>query len=296
MSEPFFKITNFKKFDSKILPLGKNVFINGKIRSGKTQLLWAYAIFLRSYNSKKDIFNFSNDFHNTFDQNLGSDNPNQNSYSSDFESLIKNCPKQNLNTPYCEFSGIVDQKLFEFKLFSNCFIKISTIYEKNRIEFVYVNNFCIFSKKNCKYFTFSSIDQGQRIRYHLLDNIDKGSILKFMKKLFNITKIKQKKDYSIMLYEIDNESHEFQMEIMYQSSCVQKIFSSLILFYTLKNFKSEEKYYIIDSPECNLDNFLLKKILDKIFKLSKKNNIKIIMASSLSELCSYYNEDEIISL
>lgn len=87
-------------------------------------------------------------------------------------------------------------------------------------------------------------------------------------------------------------------ELMVQSASFQKVFATLVLFFTLFecNNNATDKYFIVDEPDVLLDKQTARVFVDQLLSLSSKHGIKLIITSSNKNIMKMFKEQDIFLL
>ena len=285
-------ITNFKKFSTLSLPLGKDVVITGKSGTGKTQILWAYLLFFKAFNGKRSdgtypSIHLKSEAMTLLDPRFTG--------IHDYTSFLNKYEKGKGRAEFEANFPDKNNNLINFKVTlhagSNFVLTNGSLllYSNNTIQFAYMKSSYLFTgHKIIPSRVITSCDNSLRYRYYTLNLESHDKIHTFMESTFGTKRVKDSSnDY--ILFEVDNVN----LDIMFLSVGVQKVFAALILLYCLiETPQNDLKYYLMDDIETDLDENVVETFYKYLLDICKYNSINLIVTSRNSN--HTFSEDTLL--
>jgi predicted ATPase len=299
------EITNFKKFSSLRMRLSEVQVIAGENGSGKTSILWAIMMFLRGYNSLS-----SNSSHFQ----------NKTSVSNSEVAVLLNYQPLAKSESFTPFKRVgasspptvlvaVNNSRYTCTLTLNGKIEIEPSpmiaqNEKIRYAFVSVDSTwaAVINERNTTNTPLTSSHPSQRTRWNSLpletrvislistsihlsiqEAIRRDLEFIFAKSFIFTTPQSDEPQY---VYVKEGGENAAEVEIMYTGAAFRKIFTTLLLLYTLLTAPEAQKVFLIEEPEALLYPSIHERFMQCILQLCK-DKVQLIITSNSNSTFSF---------
>ena len=266
-------VSNFKKFDDFDIPISNNhLVISGANNSGKTQVLWAFLLFFRGFDLKKNSVNVGPEIGKLLNvpalshlREYSSFHPNEQSAG---ETILKGSFEDDRND-----CGVVVKSsgIMEVRSNGGERDKLSYAFMGGHYDFVPVDAELLFvegttplnSNSNCCRQLFSK-----------LSDIAKDEICQFAGDLFRLS----------ISHDLRITSESTAMDIMFSGAALQKVVCALTLLFTVISRQSPLKCYLMEEAETLLCPAIRGPFFDKIRALTTMNGVTFVVTSNSSDI------------
>eukprot|EP00742_Colponemidia_sp_Colp-10_P004129 GILJ01004407.1.p1 GENE.GILJ01004407.1~~GILJ01004407.1.p1 ORF type:complete len:346 (-),score=32.39 GILJ01004407.1:86-1123(-) len=288
-------ITNFKRFPKLEIRLHQDLVIFGPNGSGKTQVLWGLLLYFRAHNLRVQ----------------GSKYIDQETFTLSKEIAKLLCVQQmNELTSYLSFAhqhdghagnvtfcaNTEEHGSLTFTLRANSDLQLknlpsSDVFQpKEKIRFALLTIPFMFIPDDKEVRVLSeTLNTGRphlRGSYHKLHSGSKQAIDGYINRLFpNIVGLVQacdldparENDFSLRC---KYKNGTYGVEVMYEGAAFQKILSSFIMIFALKQAVESVKYLLVEEPESFLYPSLVHIYFAALKEITSKNNIHLIVTTN----------------
>ncbi|KAL6068926.1 hypothetical protein QOT17_007898 [Balamuthia mandrillaris] len=129
----------------------------------------------------------------------------------------------------------------------------------------------------------TSSARGIRQRFKHLEKKNgsfKGMVSKHMKDLFGIHSLRLGEESGLPTVNFIISEGDHETEIIHTGEALRKVFTSLVLFFTLVATEEQERVFLVEEPEAHLYSSLQKSFAELLLRLAKEHHVQLFLTTN----------------